>query len=96
MKVTIDNFSRTNACEYIVLYLNIKNNKIVENKNNNNCSKTMSNMDIDNTTMFNVSDFIDQYNFENKRHKTLTEYLNQNYDLVCHASIQKYSGINIK
>ena len=96
MKVTIDNFSRTNACEYIVLYLNIKNNKIVENKNNNNCSKTMSNMDIDNTTMFNVSDFIDQYNFENKRHKTLTEYLNQNYDLVCHAIMQKYSGINIK
>lgn len=96
MKVTIDNFSRTNACEYIVLYLNIKNNKIVENKNNNNCSKTMSNMDIDNTTMFNVSDFIDQYNFENKRHKTLTEYLNQNYDLVCHAIMQTYSGINIK
>lgn len=96
MKVTIDNFSRTNACEYIVLYLNIKNNKIVENKNNNNCSKIMSNMDIDNTTMFNVSDFIDQYNFENKRHKTLTEYLNQNYDLVCHAIMQKYSGINIK
>ena len=96
MKVTIDNFSRTNACEYIVLYLNIKNNKIVENKNNNNCSKTMSNMDINNTTMFNVSDFIDQYNFENKRHKTLTEYLNQNYDLVCHAIMQKYSGINIK
>lgn len=96
MKVTIDNFSRTNAREYIVLYLNIKNNKIVENKNNNNCSKTMSNMDIDNSTMFNVSDFIDQYNFENKRHKTLTEYLNQNYDLVCHAIMQKYSGINIK
>lgn len=96
MKVTIDNFSRINACEYIVLYLNIKNNKIVENKNINNCSKTMSNMDIDNTTMFNVSDFIDQYNFENKQHKTLTDYLNQNYDLVCHAIMQKYSGINIK
>lgn len=96
MKVTIDNFSRINTCEYIVLYLNIKNNKIVGNKNNNNCSKTMSNMDIDNTTMFNVSDFIDQYNFENKRHKSLTDYLNQNYELVCHAIMQEYSGINIK
>ena len=95
MKVTIDNFSCINACEYIVRYLNIKINKIIENKNNNNCYKIVSNMDINNTTMFNVSDFIDQYNFENNCQKTLTEYFNQNYDLVCHAIMQKYSGINI-
>ena len=96
MKVSIDNFSCINVCEYIVRYLNIKINKIVKNKNNSNCYKIVSNMDINNTTMFNVSDFIDQYNFENNCQKTLTEYLNQNYDLVCHAIMQKYSGINIK
>lgn len=82
---------RINMCGYSVLCLKFKNNKLVKDNDADN-SGNMLIADSNVVTMFNVSDIIDQYNFKNNQCKTLTDYLTQNYNLICHAIQQNNKG----